>query len=404
MPYDQIPSKASLKVEPFNAHVSDLQLEGLKFLLQVSPIGPETYENKVADVNSYTSFGITRSWLEEAKQHWLEKYDWRKTEDRFNTYNNYTAEIDDDNFKYNIHFIGLFSKKADAVPLLLNHGWPGSFVEFLDVLDTFKSKYDENSLPYHVIVPSLPGHAYSNGPPLDKDHTIQDTARVLDKLMVGLGFGGGYVTQGGDTGSFISRVLGATSDSVKAVHINFAVGIGPESGDEVANMSASDQKHMGRMKDFLDQGSAYARMHGTRPSTIGLVLSSSPLALLAWIGEKFEQWTDKNPPLEKILDDVTLYWFTKSLPRCIYSYRQFFGQEPQFFHNDPKYYIKKPLGYSLFPEELAPVPVSLVKKSGNLVWHREHQSGGHFAAMEKPKEFVQDIEDFITTAWTKSKM
>ncbi len=217
MPYDQIPSEASLKVESFNCHVPDLQLEGFKFLLRVSPIGPQTYENQVADVNDYTSFGIHRTWLEDAKKYWLEEYNWRKTEDRFNTYNNYTTEIEDDGFKYNIHFIGLFSKKADAVPLLLTHGWPGSFIEFLDVLEEFKSKYDENSLPYHIIVPSLPGYAYSNGPPTDRNTTTEDAARILDKLMVGLGFGAGYVAQGGDVGSFTSRVLG-TYDSCKAVH------------------------------------------------------------------------------------------------------------------------------------------------------------------------------------------
>lgn len=218
MPYDTIPSKCSFEPKEFNARVSDLELEGFKLLLRISRIGPETYENQVADVNDYTSFGISRKWLVEAKEHWLSNYDWRKTEARINGYNNWTVDIEEDGFQYQIHFTALFSKKADAVPLLLLHGWPGSFLEFLGVIDEFKSKYDENSLPFHIIVPSLPGYGYSNGPPTDKNFTTEGIARVMDKLMIGLGFGDGYVTQGGDIGSFVSRVLGTISSSVKAVH------------------------------------------------------------------------------------------------------------------------------------------------------------------------------------------
>ncbi|KAK3713535.1 hypothetical protein LTR37_008493 [Vermiconidia calcicola] len=404
MPFDTIPSRASLKPEPFNAHVPDLQLEGLKFLLRVSPIGPETYENQVANAEDYTSLGISRNWLAEAKDHWIQKYDWRKTEDRINSFNNFTVDIEEDGSKHNIHFVGVFSTKANAVPLLLLHGWPGSFLEFLGVVDEFKSKYNEDSLPFHLIIPSLPGYGYSNGPPTDKNFTTEGIARVMDKLMIGLGFESGYVTQGGDIGSFVSRVLGTISTACKAVHLNMCIGVAPESQEEVKNMSEKQQKGLQRMKDFGTMGDSYARMHGTRPSTIGLVLSSSPIALLAWIGEKFIQWTDTNPPLDEILDSVTLYWFTKSFPRAIYGYRQFFSPTPQFFHNDPEYYCKKPLGYSWHPEELAPTPVPLVAKTGNLVWHREHDEGGHFAAMEKPKQFAQDMEDFIGQVWNSSKL
>lgn len=218
MPFDDFPSKASLKPEPYNAHVDDLALEGFKVLLRLSRIGPETYENQVADVKDFTSFGITRKWLEDAKEHWLEQYNWRKTEERINSFNNYTVEIEEDGFKHKIHFIALLSKKADAVPLLLLHGWPGSFLEFLGVLQELKGKYNEDSLPFSVIVPSLPGYGYSNGPSTDKNFNVEGIAQVMDKLMIGLGFGDGYVTQGGDIGSFVSRVLGTVSSACKAVH------------------------------------------------------------------------------------------------------------------------------------------------------------------------------------------
>lgn len=109
-------------------------------------------------------------------------------------------------------------------------------------------------------------------------------------------------------------------------------------------------------------------------------------------------WSDTDPPLHEILDNVTLYWFTNSFSRGIYPYREAFSAKPTF-RDDPKLYVKVPMGYSYFPEELAPVPKDWAAKSGNLVWYREHTEGGHFAAMEKPKLFVQDIEDFIKEVW-----
>lgn len=218
MPYDNFSSKASLKPQPFKAEVSNLELEGFKLLLRVSPIGPKTHENQVADVKNYRDWGIKRSWLEDMKEHWINNYDWRKTEDRINGFNNYTVDIEHNGFTFHIHFAALLSKKADAVPILFSHGWPGSFLEFLGVLDEMKSRWGEDQLPFNVIVPSLPGYGYSNGPPLDQDFTVENASEVLDKLMVGLGYGDGYIAQGGDIGSFISRVLGTISDSCKAIH------------------------------------------------------------------------------------------------------------------------------------------------------------------------------------------
>lgn len=110
---------------------------------------------------------------------------------------------------------------------------------------------------------------------------------------------------------------------------------------------------------------------------------------------RFLQWTDESPSIDDILDSVTLYWFTDPFPRAICPYRQFFGANPSFFHDDPNWAIEKPLGYSWHPQELAPVPKDWVATTGNLVWYQGHKEGGHFAAMEKPANFVKDMEDFI---------
>lgn len=172
----------------------------------------------------------------------------------------------------------------------------------------------------------------------------------------------------------------------KAVHLHLVIG---QTGEE-DGLTDAEKKGVQRINDFGTLGNAYAREHGTRPATIGLVLSSSPIALLAWIGEKFQQWTDETPPIDEILDGATLYWFTESFPRAIYPYRQFFGPEPTFFHNDPAYYIKKPLGYSWHPEELAPVPKKWVEGTGNLVWYRGHKEGGHFAGKSYPPQALDE--------------
>ena len=230
MSFSQLPDKATLKPKPFNAHVSDDELSDFKQLVKLSKIGLQTYENTVADVKDFTHFGISRDWLIEAKQLWGSSYEWRKTEERINSFPNFTVPIEDSGFTFDIHFIGLFSQKQDAAPLLLMHGWPGSFLEFLSSLEVLQKKYKPEDLPFNVVVPSLPGYGYSSGPPTDKNFDTEGIARVMDKLMVGLGFGDGYIAQGGDIGSFVSRVLGATAPSCKAVHRKYPVGLHASQG------------------------------------------------------------------------------------------------------------------------------------------------------------------------------
>lgn len=163
-------------------------------------------------------------------------------------------------------------------------------------------------------------------------------------------------------------------------------------------------------RNFVSQGSAYAMEHGTRTATIGLVLSSSPLALLAWIGEKFLEWTDpkQQPSLDVILESVTLYYLTDTFPRCIYPYRNGFGSKrnpdasmpgAKTFHAG-----KKPMGFSWFPYELIPTPRSWTELStDNLVFYKEHEKGGHFAALEGPGVLWGDVEEFVKKAWDTQK-
>lgn len=324
----------------------------------------------------------------------------RSVEDEINSFPNFKLPVRYNTDTYNIHFAALFSASLSAVPVMMLHGWPGSFLEFLPIMHILATKYTPETLPYHIIVPSLPGYALSSPPPKDKDFRLEDAAIILDTLMRQLGFENvGYVVQGGDVGSKLARVLGGTTNNVaKAVHLNFCIMPDPINIPSTIYNKLESQG-IERAKWFKSIGSAYALEQATRPSTIGLVLSSSPLALLAWVGEKFLEWTDEDPDMQTVLADVTLYWLSNCASTCLWPYRQLFTPGNIGAHENPEWHIHKPLGFSWFPKEIAPVPKAWVETTGNLVWHRQHDRGGHFAALERPDVLLDDFEDFVAQVW-----
>ncbi|KAL2838757.1 Alpha/Beta hydrolase protein [Aspergillus pseudodeflectus] len=391
-PFSKLPSTAKITPSIFRIAVSDEQLSEFKTLVKLSKIGPQTYENTREDGR----FGVTHGWISARKDEWLNSFDWREVEARANSFPQYTTEIEG----LTVHFAALFSEKADAVPIVLLHGWPGSYFEFLPLLQLFRDEFTPSTLPYHLIVPSLPGYAFSSGPPLHKNWTNTDSARAINQLMQNIGLGSGYVAQGGDIGSRISRLLSLNYDGCKAVHLNFCPT--PTRPEGVSDEDLSDLEKLGleRYRAFLESGRAYAQEHATRPATIGHVLSSSPLALLAWIGEKYLEWPDAPLSSETILELVTLYWLTDTYPRAIYPYREnTLAPRDATASLTTDFYIHKPLGFSYFPQELMPVPRSWVAKTGNLVYFKEHTKGGHFAALEQPKAIKEDLVEFISQVW-----
>ncbi|KAJ4248406.1 hypothetical protein NW762_012743 [Fusarium torreyae] len=385
MPY-KIPDAA----EPFTLSISDQEYSEFQQLLKLSRIGPATWENQFEDKR----YGVPHQWLSSTKDYWLNKFDWRAQEMRINSFPNYKVNVPDKKGDVELHFVGLFSENENAIPLILLHGWPGSFLEFLPTLDLLRHKYDSNTLPYHVIVPSLPGYTLSSGPSRTEAWVAEDAARVVNAALNILGFNK-YVVQGGDVGCLIASLLGTTYDSAAAVHLNLLPSLDPV--DENDPSLSEKEKHAVKRANerFLTPTIGAALLQSTRPATISAIASSNPLALLAWIGEKFLEWPDDDINLDEILTNVTLYWFTDSMPRCIYTYRG-------TFINGHKYdlpRINKPFGYSWFMRELVPGPRKAVENKGELVFYRQHEKGGHFAALERPQEFLQDIEDFVKEAW-----
>ncbi|KAF1844323.1 alpha/beta-hydrolase [Cucurbitaria berberidis CBS 394.84] len=393
MSFNSVPAGAQQQPTPFELHIDEKKLQDFKTLLKLSPVAKETYEN-LQDDGSHGRFGVSRKWIVDTKKYWEQKYDWRKEETHINSFPNFKTNItDDDGGVFDVHFAALFSSNPSAIPIAFFHGWPGSFLEFLPLLDILRKKYTPETLPYHIIVPSLPGFTLSSDPPLTRDWKVADTSRIMHKLLLSLGFGPtGYLVQGGDIGSLVSRVIAATYDECKGMHLNFMLIKDIEtksSPDDV--ISEAEKKGQERLKQFMTVGRAYADEHGTKPSTIGLVLSSSPVAQLAWIGEKFLAWSDPSttPSLDTILADITLYWLTECFPTSIYTYRE----------AKKLLYVDKPIGYSYFPYELAPVPKAWAEKTGKMVFFKAHEKGGHFAALERPEELFADVEAFVKVAW-----
>ncbi|CAD0115021.1 unnamed protein product, partial [Aureobasidium uvarum] len=387
---------ATGKVTSFTVHISDADLEQLGLLLRTTPIAEPTYETNLPDGDR--KFGMRHDWL--TKAHEL----------HINTFDHFHMNIDDELCDFNVHFVAMFSKRQDAVPVLLLHGWPGSFLEFLPMLDKLRKKYGSVDLPYHLVVPSLPGYAFSSPPPIDKEFRVEDVARLMNQLMLRLGFGAGYMVQGGDVGSKVARVMAAKYDECK---------------DEPERLEheVTDAEHNGlrRAREFLQIGSSYAIQHATKPGTIGLVLSSNPVALLAWIGDKFLAWTEEDPPISLILESVSLYWLTRCAVSCLWPYRIVsespsissafaHGHYPKFYtpglngnpHNMSEYKIPeiKPFGYSYYPYELYPVPKAWAATTGNLTFFRAHDKGGHFAAIEQTETFLEDLEEFVKESRT----
>ncbi|KAJ1324493.1 microsomal epoxide hydrolase [Microdochium nivale] len=415
IPFGIIPSTAQDKVVPFKLGFPDQDLSEFRDLLRLSKIGPPTWWNQHDD----SQYGVSRGWLSTAKDTWLNDFDWRKHEERINGVPNFKIPIHElkTGQQLEIHFAALFSNKSDAIPLLFLHGFPSSFIEFIPIMELLAEKYTPETLPYHVIVPSLPDYGLSVRATQETEMTVNQAARIMHQLMLELGFGNpGYVVQGGDLGSMLARTMAVRYEECKAFHLNMLV-LNP--GDTVsssASVTAQEQKALDRTQRWQETGFAYALEHGTRPSTVGLAISSGPLALLAWcvanpefvyllhavdliqfhrIGEKLCEWTDPHAPLplDTILATVSFYWFTNTFPSSLYHaelVKKVMAGETLPISKE------KPMGYSLFAHDLAVLPRAWAEELyPNLRLFKFHAEGGHFASLEQPSVLLEDVEEFM---------
>jgi pimeloyl-ACP methyl ester carboxylesterase len=339
--------------------------------------------------------GSPLGYVRELTGYWATTYDWRAYEARLNAFPQFTTVIDGQR----VHFLHVRSAEPDAVPLVLTHGWPGSIVEFLDVIGPLTDPRAHGGDPadaFHLVVPSLPGYGFS-GPTTERGWDVRRIARAWAALMSRLGYER-YGAQGGDWGSAVSRDLGVIdAEHVIGVHLNF---LPPATGEpgETEGLSAADQGRLARLAEFAATGSGYARIQATRPQTLAYGLADSPAGQLAWIVEKFKEWTDsRDVPDDAVnrdylLTNVTLYWLTNTAGSSARLYYESIGRRRQ-----PPEPSTTPTGIAVFPHEIAAPVRRLAERSNKIVHWTEFDRGGHFAALEQPDLLVDDVRAFFRT-------
>lgn len=332
-------------------------------------------------------YGVPLGYLKELAEYWLNSYDWRKHEKRLNGLPQFTTTIDG----VNVHFLHIRSPEKDALPLILTHGWPGSIVEFLDLIGPLSDPRSHGGDPadaFHLVIPSIPGFGFS-GPTLDKGWNMRRVARAWAELMSRLGYGC-YGTQGGDWGAGISRLLAEyDSEHVCGVHVNYLHTVPAEDFDP-SELSKEDRERLERAQRYRSAPAGYARLQSTRPQTLSYALTDSPVGQLAWIAEKFYEWTDPacRVDADRLLTNVMLYWLTGTA-----------GSSARLYYESSKskgpLRCPVPLGVSVLPYDLALPVYSLAQRQHPIVHWTEFEHGGHFAAMEVPDLLVEDIRTFF---------
>ncbi|PWN36302.1 alpha/beta-hydrolase [Meira miltonrushii] len=374
---------------------------------------------------------------------WPDHDTWKAFEKRLNTFDHYMSQIED----INMHFIWERAatdarQRRPVIPLVLLHGWPSSVLDFFNTIHPLAhpGATSPSDVPaFDVVVPSQTGYLWSSSPRVDQfgrgqhsgpqgDILLKDEARLVHKLMLSLGYRK-YAIQAGDWSNVMARLMARMyPDHVVAVHLNFCPAGPPNIELPLVHFAShfipqpiknlawaftpthyfmgfprplndQDRKKLQRSIPFIRTGSGYAIMQGTRPSTLGLVLQSDPAALLAWIGEKYIEWTDDDPSDAEICAQLTLYWCTDTMARSIYNYRNRVQPSGSLPRTDPNLYINQPFGMSDFPFEVLPTPVEWMRRSGNLQWYRKHSKGGHFASLERPANYVEDVRDCFAKIW-----
>lgn len=342
------------------------------------------------------AYGANLDYMKRLAAYWIGDYDWRKQEEALNRFPQFIANVDG----IDIHFIREEGSGPSPQPLILSHGWPGSVLEFLHIIEKLAhpERFGGDAKDtFTVIVPSLPGYGFS-GKPL-RPIGPRTTARLFDSLMTDVCALPGYIAQGGDWGSAISGWMGYEGKGCKAVHFNMfgwrSPGVGPQTDEE--------KQYAQRAMQLFEMEGAYFREQTTKPQTLSYAMMDSPVGAAAWIVEKFHGWSDTSRGFENIysmdqlLTNVMIYLVTKSFNTATWMYRGLMED----LAGDPVpngARIEKPVGIAAFPVDLIPFPPrSMVERHVNVTHWTDFKEGGHFAALERPDDLVGDVRAFART-------
>jgi pimeloyl-ACP methyl ester carboxylesterase len=370
---------------------------------QVSPYVIETSDQEIADLKlrlamtrwpdketpTDWSQGIPLAYMKELKDYWESDYNWPERLAKINQWPGYTTELQG----LNIHFLHIKSKHAEARPLLMTHGWPGSIIEFQKVISPLTDPVSHGGQAadaFHLILPSLPGFGYSEKP-RQPGWDIEKIASAWDELMIGLGYPK-YLAQGGDWGSIVTTAIAVQNlGHCQGIHVTMPMA--PPDPDTMGDLSALEQECLAAYQFYQDSDSGYSKQQSTRPQTLGYGLADSPIGQAGWIIEKFYQWMDCQGHPENIvsrdelLDNVMMYWLPGAAASSARIYWESFGRNQQ-----KQAAVEIPVGTSIFPKEIFKTSERWAKKRfKQLVYFNVLSTGGHFAAFEQPETFVSEL-------------
>jgi epoxide hydrolase len=349
------------------------------------------------------AYGISLGYMKELARYWRHEYDWRAAEAKLNEWPQFTTSIDG----ASIHFAHIRSSEPDATPLIIIHGWPGSIVEFAEVAGPLSEPRAHGGDPadaFHLVVPSIPGFGFS-GPTREIGWEFRRMAAAFAELMERLGYQR-YGAQGGDWGSAISRELGRTCrDQIIGVHLNLLPGSAPTAepdADELAGLSPAERERTlaswERSRQWTRDSQGYADIQSTRPQTLAYGLTDSPVGQLAWIAEKFKEWTDSRDrpddavDRDQMLTNVMLYWLTGTAGS---SARIYYERAHADYWGAAHKPSTAPTAIAAFPHENFIPLRHVAEQTNNIVQWSEFDRGGHFAAMEEPDLLIADVRAFF---------
>ena len=364
-------------IRPFILDVPQSELDDLNARIDLTR-WPE--KEPVSDWSQGTPLAV----LQDLIAYWRNDYDWRRCEARLNALGQYMTEIDG----VDIHFLHVRSPRADAMPVIMTHGWPGSVIEFMGVIEQLTNPADPAAPAFHLVLPSLPGYGFS-GKPSVTGWGVEKIGRAWGELMARLGYDK-WFAQGGDWGSVVTTAIGVQQVAgCIGIHLNMPIARPTE--EDLANPTPAELKALGALKHYQDWDSGYSKQQSTRPQTVGYGLVDSPAGLAGWILEKIWAWTDNQGSpwdalsRDQVLDNIMLYWLPRNGASSARLYWESFGS---FAAQE----ITIPVAASAFPREVLPTPRKWAERNyRKLVHWGEMERGGHFAAWEQPEDFVGEL-------------
>jgi epoxide hydrolase len=384
-------SSSTDRVEPFRIDVPEAELDDLRARLNAAG-WPE--RETVED----WSQGVPLEYMKELCAYWADGYDWRATEARLNALPQFRTELQG----LGIHFVHVRSPHPEALPLVMTHGWPGSIVEFLKVIGplTEPSAHGGHSGDaFHVVCPSLPGYGFSDKPQRP-GWGVERIAAAWVELMARLGYER-YGAQGSDWGTSISASIGQ-QDPEHVAGIHLTPPLAPPDPATLDDLTDAERAALASLEHAAEWDSGYSTEHATRPQTIGYALADSPVALCAWIVEKFWAWTDCDGHPEnaltrdELLDNLMLYWLPRTGASSARLYWESIRRVNELIAGSVQDVVAVPTGCSIFPKELQRPSRRWAERRFSDIRHwNELDRGGHFAAFEQPELFVGELRSFF---------